>query len=270
VLVAFALQGQISQPAVGVDDAARFYRVLQKGHQACGRGVYNLAHPNPTDPGPIFLSGNDNQGFIQIEPAGQALLQTADVAFIYLHSAREQITPRSYHGAAQFMQQCPRCLIPFQSQHSLQSQRASPVLLSGHPPHGAKPHRQRSPRILEDRSGCDRSLVPTPGTLPQTSHRPRFLRSAVGTAETRRPTESCQIRPTRVLGSEVRLKLRQITRILFHHSHTTYWAYLSQADTHLEGLVGRNGSGANGAGPGRVISAAARRRMAPAQKLRWA
>lgn len=70
--VAFALHGQISQPAVGVDDAARFYRVLQKGHQACGRGVYNLAHPNPTDPGPIFLSGNDNQGFIQIEPAVQS------------------------------------------------------------------------------------------------------------------------------------------------------------------------------------------------------
>src|SRR2546422_4164326 len=96
----------------------------------------------------------------------------------------------------------------------LQSQRASPVLLSGHPPHGAKPHWQRSPRILEDRSGRDRSLVPTPGTLPQTSHRPRFPGSAVGTAETRRPTESCQIRPTRVLGCEVCLQLRQITRIL--------------------------------------------------------
>src|SRR5450759_3091991 len=61
VLVAFALQGQISQPAVGMDDAARFNRVLHKGHQACSRSVYNVAHPNPTDPGSIFLSGNDNQ-----------------------------------------------------------------------------------------------------------------------------------------------------------------------------------------------------------------
>ena len=102
MLVAFALHGQISQPAVGVNDAARFYRVLHKGHQACCRSVYNLAHPNPTDPGSIFLSGNDNQCFIQIEPAGQALLQTADVAFIHFHSAREQITSRSYHRMAQF------------------------------------------------------------------------------------------------------------------------------------------------------------------------
>jgi len=45
---------------------------------------------------------------------------------------------------------------------------------------------------------------------------------------------------------------------------------LRSAISVIEGLVGRNGSGANGAGPGRVISAAARRRMALAQKLRWA
>jgi hypothetical protein len=43
---------------------------------------------------------------------------------------------------------------------------------------------------------------------------------------------------------------------------------LRSAISVIEGLVGRNGSGANGAGPGRVISAAARRRMALAQKLR--
>ena len=42
-------------------------------------------------------------GFLQIEPAKQALLQTADIAFIHLDSAREQIATRSYHGAAQVM-----------------------------------------------------------------------------------------------------------------------------------------------------------------------
>src|SRR3974377_2364898 len=63
-----------------------------------------MAHANPTDPRSVFLSSNNNQCFIQVEPTGQALFQTADIAFIYLHSAHQQITSRPYHGTAQFMQ----------------------------------------------------------------------------------------------------------------------------------------------------------------------
>src|SRR5580700_5302170 len=54
VEVASALQGPIFQQVVGVDDAAWRYRVLHKTYQACGRSVGNLAHPYPTDPGPVF------------------------------------------------------------------------------------------------------------------------------------------------------------------------------------------------------------------------
>ena len=104
-----------------MDDAAWCDRILHKGHQACRRSVWNLAHANSTDPRPIFLSGNNNQCFLQIESAGQALFQATDIAFIHLHSAGEQITSRSYHGAAQFMQHHPGGLIFFQPQHSLQS-----------------------------------------------------------------------------------------------------------------------------------------------------
>jgi hypothetical protein len=39
----------------------------------------------------------------------------------------------------------------------------------------------------------------------QTPHRPRFLRPAAGTTETGRPPKSRQVRPTRILGGEVRL-----------------------------------------------------------------
>jgi len=74
-----------------------------------------------------LLERHDNQCLSKLKPAGQALLQTTDVALIHLHSAREQITPRSYHGAAQFMQQCPGVSYLFQSQHPLQSQCAGPV-----------------------------------------------------------------------------------------------------------------------------------------------
>ena len=56
--IAFALQGQVSQPSVGVDDAPRRYRALYKGNQAFGRRVRNLAHTNPADPWSILLCSN--------------------------------------------------------------------------------------------------------------------------------------------------------------------------------------------------------------------
>ena len=132
MLVAFGLQEQISQPAVGVDDAARFYRVPHRGHQACGpKRLPSRASESDRFPCPSSLSGNDNQCFAQIEPSGQALLQTADIASIHCTLPASESRPGSYHGAAQFMQQRPGRLITFQSQHSLRSQRASPVLLGG-------------------------------------------------------------------------------------------------------------------------------------------
>jgi hypothetical protein len=55
------------------------------------------------------LSGNDNQCFLQIEPAAQALLQTADIAFIHFDSARKQIASRFSLSA-----RCiPNALAPF-------------------------------------------------------------------------------------------------------------------------------------------------------------
>src|SRR5271166_4954411 len=92
----------------------------------------------------------------------------------------------------------------------------APFLLRGYPTHRAKPYAQRNARVLEDRSGRHRSLAPTCRTLPQTPHRPRFLRPAAGTTETGRPPKSRQVRPTRLFGGEVRLQLHQVTRILFH------------------------------------------------------
>lgn len=68
---------------------------------------------------------------------------------------------------AQFMQPSPGRLIAAQAQHPLQPQSADAVLPSGHPPHGPEPSRERSVRILEDRSRRDRNLVVASGTLPQ-------------------------------------------------------------------------------------------------------
>jgi hypothetical protein len=66
VLVAFALQGQIPQPAVGADDAARFYRILHKGHQACARGVYLFGYANLTNTRSLALLGDPDSGAYEL------------------------------------------------------------------------------------------------------------------------------------------------------------------------------------------------------------
>src|ERR1035438_4070225 len=79
VLVTFALQRIVAQPAIGMNEATRFHCVPHKRHQACGRSIHNLAHANPADAWPVFLSSNNHQRFLQVEATGPALLQTAHI-----------------------------------------------------------------------------------------------------------------------------------------------------------------------------------------------
>ena len=90
-------------------------------------------------------------------------------------------------------------------------------------------------RVLEDGSGCHRSLVATFCALQQnSSDRPRPAPAATGTPEATRPSEPGKLGAARLLGSEIRLQLRQVSRgIPLPSPHTIYWGYLSQADTHL-------------------------------------
>jgi len=141
VFVTFLWQREVAQPTVGVDDATRLDRVLHKWNEAFGGSIDNLTHPNPTDPRPILLSRNNNQGLFQIQPTRQPFLQAAHIAFVHLDSAGEEFAPRSYHGASQFMQPRPGRLVALQPEHSLQTQGAGTVLLGGYPPHGAEPNR---------------------------------------------------------------------------------------------------------------------------------
>ena len=89
VLVTSLMQGEIPQPTIRVDNTARLDRVLHKWHQAFGGSIDYLAHPNPTDPRPILLRSNNNQGLFQVQPTRQSFLQATHIAFIHLDSAAE-------------------------------------------------------------------------------------------------------------------------------------------------------------------------------------
>src|SRR5215471_7086549 len=52
MLIATALHRQVSQPSVGMHNATRRYGTLDKGLQAFGRRIRNLAHTNSADPVP--------------------------------------------------------------------------------------------------------------------------------------------------------------------------------------------------------------------------
>jgi hypothetical protein len=59
-------------------------RVLRADYR-CDRS-FDLAHANPPNPRPIFLSSDHNQCFVQVQSAGQSFLQTAHIASVHLDS----------------------------------------------------------------------------------------------------------------------------------------------------------------------------------------
>src|ERR1017187_5816830 len=214
---AFAFQGRISQPAIGMNNALCCDGVLHKGHRAGSRSVENLAHANPADARPILLCSNHNQRLVQIEPAGQIFLRSAEIAFIYFHSTGEQIASGPYHGATQPVQHGPGGFIPAQAQDVLQPQRAGAVLLRCHPPHGLKPKAKRNACVLKDRSRGHRNLMAA--VMASQQHRPHRRMLLAATARTKKPlwpSQLQQILAAVLVAPKTLLELQQIPGIVFH------------------------------------------------------
>src|ERR1019366_2591106 len=108
-------------------------------------------------------------------------------------------------------------------------QGADSIFLTGHPPHGTKPDRQRGSRILKNRPRRHRDLMPATGTLPASrSQRPRFGLAAARTAKPFWPAQAEQIVPAVLLAAESSFEFRQCPRIvllqLFHKPpHYLLW-----------------------------------------------
>jgi len=79
MIVAFAFQRQVAQPAIGVHDAARLHGILYKRYQALRGSVRDSPHSNAADARTIFLSRNYNQCFGFGLAPSNALLQAPDV-----------------------------------------------------------------------------------------------------------------------------------------------------------------------------------------------
>jgi hypothetical protein len=136
------------------------------------------------------------------------------------------------HRPPQLMQTRPSRLVAAPSKHMLQAQRADPVLLTRDPPHGPKPDRQRSPRILKNCSSRDRDLMAAAGALPASgSQRPSPAHPTAGTTKPTWPTERKQILTAGLLAAEPTLQLRLCARIILDpHTQKHYRLWVPESN----------------------------------------
>src|ERR1035441_6544466 len=111
------------------------------------------------------------------------------------------------------MQTRPCRLITAPAEHTLQRYRAHPVLLAGHPPHGAKPLSQWRSRILKHCACGHRSLIAAVGAL-----NPTLARFTSRTTESVRPAEIEQVISASLICAEAPLKLQKRARIILFHA----------------------------------------------------
>src|SRR5207249_5252198 len=91
------------------------------------------------------------------------------------------------------------------------------ILLRRHPPDGPEPHRQRFPRILEDRARRQRRLVLAASADQQVAvSRPSRSPATAWADKTLRPTQLQKVVPTRLFGSKPGLQFGQSTRVFLH------------------------------------------------------
>src|SRR5450759_1023132 len=217
VTVALAFQGIVSDPAVGVNDAAAFNGLLHERHQALGRSIGDAPHANAPDPVSIFLRRNNNQRLVLDLPPANVRLLAAPVGLVHLHYSRETVPARSHHGPPKFMEPSPRGIVTPQAQHPLQPYSAGTVFLAGDCPHRTEPNRQWFTGVLKDRPCRHRTLIAATCTLQQHhAYWPSLPPTTPRTPKPIRPPQPDQILPAGRLCRKARFKFSQIPWIILH------------------------------------------------------
>ena len=127
-------------------------------------------------------------------------LNPTDEGFVHLDRPGQTVPARPDHRTSKLVQLRPCGSIAAQAEDSLQSQRAGAVLLADDPPDSSEPGHQRRARILEERAGGHRRLVPTAPAHPEPPPgAPRLSSLAGGTHESVRPPESREVVAARFL-----------------------------------------------------------------------
>src|ERR1035441_123135 len=174
-----------------------------------------MPQPDASGPPAILFRCDCDQSLAFDSAPVAAGLQSAQIALVHLDDAQQPLPAWPDHGAPQFVQARPGSLVAPPAKHLLQTPRADPVLLAGHPPHGAEPYRQRRARILEHRSRGRRCLMSADGALPAPrTQGPSLVCLAARTAKPFRPAQLKQILPAGRFVAETSLQLSQRARVI--------------------------------------------------------
>ena len=175
-------------------------------------------HSESDSPRPIItLFDGDQHGdraaVFQLTTSGDARLRPANPGVIELDIAMERLAGRVDHGSSQFVEHHPGRFVASDSELTLDEQRRDTALVRGHQVGRPEPLRERRLRVVENRAGSQRDLMPALGALPAA------VRDHVGspmaaawTAEAVGPATRRQVLLAGRLGSELKLKLAQARR----------------------------------------------------------
>ncbi len=161
-----------------------------------------------------LLYGNqdrDRATIFQLPTAFDPGLRPANPRVVDFHVAVEGLPRRIDHRAPQFVKDHPCGFISPQAKLALQQERRDAALVGGHQIRGPEPVGQRGLRVVQNRSGRQRHLIPAVGTLPAPlRHRVRTPVCTARACEALRPATRRQILLAGLFGRELALKLTHI------------------------------------------------------------
>ena len=188
-------QSAVTGPAVGADRRARGHHVRNERSQAEIRSVRDVAHAHPSEAfGLLHLDRDSDKALVGAAAGLAAVLNTTNQSLVYLNITGQWLAFRTHHGHSKPLQHRPGYSVS-RTQRALKRFRRQTVLRGRNVPRCLKPCRQRRARLVENRSGGDRGLVPTTRTYQATpSLPPRICRnSACRTPESAWPAQPLQV-----------------------------------------------------------------------------
>jgi len=199
---------------IGVEGRAWSDMVLDKATERGCLKVWDHSHSQPPRRLATFLNGHQDQSRstpLKLTTATQARLGAANPSFIDLYLSSQRLAGHVDHRSAQLVEHHPGRFVTAQFQLTLEQKRRNPTFIGRHQVRRPKPQHQRDSGIVENGPRCQRYLMSTRRTLPESCHNVRTLVPAPRTLKSVGPTTDGQILLTGPFASEPSLEFTQTT-----------------------------------------------------------
>jgi len=207
VLVALGGQSSITTPAISANYTTRLHTLLYSRYQTRRRRIRYPSKADTPNVVVFIFNCNKNQRLTSCAATSFPRPFASNKSFVYLHSTRQTITARAYHGSAKLMKPYPYRFVSLEPQNSLESYGTNTVFLADYVPHCPEPQLQRFPRILKYSSCSHRGFVSTAHAVEQFSFgQPSLMMVATRTSKTIGPSQFEYILPAGLLGGKPLLK----------------------------------------------------------------